>query len=82
MTEAPIAAFLVPMLFVAPLMAFYLWMFHHMLNNRSLTMNPLTFLGASSPDYAPDAWRNTWTLAFLVLNVVAAALVTEHRGRS
>lgn len=46
------------MIFVTPLLAFYVWMFRDMVNNDALSSDE----------------RSYWTLAFIVLNVFAAAL--------
>lgn len=43
---------------VAPLLVFYVWMFRDMTNNPALS----------------ESERYNWTLAFIVLNVFAAAL--------
>jgi hypothetical protein len=57
-----------------PLVAFYLWMFDHMLKNERLGPAPL----AVSP--AKD-FKYNWTLDFLFLNLIAAAIyfATEYR---
>jgi low temperature requirement protein LtrA len=60
--------FLLPLAIILPLIAFWLWMFRDMLNNR----------------YLLDNERNTWTVLFIFLNVFAALLyyVNVYRNRS
>ena len=60
--------FLASLAIILPLIAFWLWMFHDLLNNR----------------YLLDNERNTWTILFIFLNVFAALLyyVNVYRNRS
>jgi hypothetical protein len=64
----------IPLLSVAPLVIFYLWMFRHMLHNDYLTSNPWVFFGMMHYNNSPPNLRFNWTMAFLLLNVFAAAL--------
>jgi hypothetical protein len=59
--------FLVSLIFILPMLAFYLWMFREMANNDRL-----------SPDE-----RYKWMWAFIFFNVFAAAVyyVYEYRNR-
>lgn len=59
---------MLPLIFVLPLIAFYFWMFWDLTSNDSLS---------------PDA-RNYWVVAFIVLNVFAAAwyYITVYRSRT
>jgi hypothetical protein len=71
MTAPPVpgtsAVQLLPLLLVVPLIAFWIWMLRDMLNNDNL----------------PDTARNTWLIAFIFLNVFAAAFyyVYEYRNK-
>ena len=58
---------LIPLIFILPLIAFWIWMFRAMLKNDDL----------------PDSAKNGWILAFIVLNVFAAVIyyVQEYRTR-
>ena len=59
--------FLIPLVLILPLLAFWAWMFRDMLNNGSL----------------PDTAKTSWTVAFIVLNVFAAVFyyVYEYRNK-
>lgn len=58
---------LLPLLLVIPLIAFWIWMFRDMLNNRDLS----------------DTARNGWIIAFIFLNAFAAVVyyVYEYRNK-
>ncbi len=58
---------LLPLLLVIPLIAFWLWMFRDMLNNRNIS----------------DTARNNWIIAFIFLNAFAAVVyyVYEYRNK-
>ena len=58
---------LIPLAIIVPLIAFWLWMFRDMTNNR----------------YLLDNEKNTWTVLFIFLNVFAAVLyyVNVYRNR-
>ena len=60
--------FLLSLASILPLIAFWLWMFRDMVNNRCLLTNE----------------KNTWTLLFIFLNVFAAILyyANVYRNRS
>lgn len=49
---------LLPMLLLLPVIAFWLWMFRDMLDNSDLPRNA----------------KESWTFAFIILNVFAAAI--------
>lgn len=49
---------LIPLIVVLPLLAFWAWMFRDMIDNRDL----------------PPRAKETWTFAFIILNVFAAAI--------
>ncbi len=72
---------LMPLAITVPLSVFYLWMFRAMLNNPRLTKSPWTRLGITHEDSSPMDSAVEWTIAFLILSVLAAALylVTEYR---
>ena len=68
---------LISLILVLPLIVFWLWMFRDMRNNGRLPDNsaaPLTWLPSS---------KYNWMLAFIFLNVFAAAFyyVFEYRKR-
>ncbi len=58
---------LLPLLLAIPLIAFWIWMFRDMLNNRDLS----------------DTARNGWIIAFIFLNAFAAVVyyVYEYRNK-
>ena len=58
---------LLPLLLVIPLIAFWIWMFRDMLNNRDLS----------------DTARNGWIIAFIFLNAFPAVVyyVYEYRNK-
>ena len=58
---------LLPLLLVIPLIAFWIWMFRDMLNNRDLS----------------DTAKSGWIIAFIFLNVFAAVVyyVYEYRNK-
>lgn len=63
---------IIPLLVLVP---FYLWMFRDMTNNETLVD------GVWGQFQWPPRSKTSWTLAFIFLNVFAAALyyVTEYR---
>jgi hypothetical protein len=66
---------LIPVIIVLPLIGFWLWMFREMSHNDYLPDNsPLTW---------PPSSKYNWMLAFIFLNVFAAAFyyVLEYRKR-
>jgi hypothetical protein len=62
-----VAAFLISLVFILPMLAFYLWMFRDMAKN----------------EYIPRESKSNWLLAFIFFNVFAAAVyyVNEYRNR-
>jgi hypothetical protein len=75
--DQQITQLIIPLLFVLPLIAFWIWMFREMTHNAYLPDNstgPLTW---------PPSSKYNWTLAFIFLNVFAAAFyyVLEYRKR-
>lgn len=58
---------LIPLIFIIPLILFWLWMFRDMLENDAL----------------PDSAKQNWTWAFILMNVFAAVIyyVQEYRNR-
>lgn len=60
---------LIPLVFIVPLIVFWLWMFRDMLNNEDL----------------PPGVKENWTWAFILLNVFAAAIyfggIFQRRNR-
>ena len=58
---------LLPLLLVIPLIAFWIWMFRDMLNNRDLS----------------DTAKSGWIIAFIFLNAFAAVVyyVYEYRNK-
>ena len=72
---------LMPLAITVPLSVFYLWMFRAMLNNTRLTKSPWARLGITDEDTFPVDSAVEWTIAFLILSVLAAALylITEYR---
>jgi hypothetical protein len=70
---------LMPMIWILPLLAFWLWMFWDMTTNDNL---PNSSMFSQSLNYFH--WTKLdWTLAFIVLNVFAALLYyfTQYRKR-
>ena len=68
---------LISVILLLPLIAFWIWMFRDMTRNASLPDNstrPLTW---------PPSSKYNWTLAFIFLNVFAAAFyyALEYRKR-
>ena len=57
---------LLPLLLVIPLIAFWIWMFRDMLNNRDLS----------------DTARNGWIIAFIFLNAFAAVFYYAYEYRN
>ncbi len=55
-----------PLLLVIPLIAFWIWMFRDMLNNRDLS----------------DTARNGWIIAFIFLNAFAAVFYYAYEYRN
>ena len=49
---------LLPLIFILPLIAFWIWMFRAMIDNDDL----------------PPSAKETWTFAFIILNVFAAVI--------
>jgi hypothetical protein len=66
---------LIPLAVILPLVVFYLWMFHDMLNNDHL--GPPPFVASPANDF-----KYNWTFDFLLLNVLAAGIYfgTEYRS--
>lgn len=73
---------IIPLAIILPLLAFYLWMFRHMLNNDKLMSSPWMFFGIMTPDSSLSNFRYQWTIAFVFMNVFAAALYyfSEYRN--
>ena len=71
---------LIPMIIVLPLLVFWLWMFWDMTNNDSLPR--WMYWDMTNNDSLPSR-RYNWTLAFVFLNVFAAAIyfATARRSR-
>ena len=57
---------LLPLLLVIPLIAFWIWMFRDMLNNRDLS----------------DTAKSGWTIAFIFLNAFAAIFYYAYEYRN
>jgi amino acid transporter len=68
---------LIPLIFILPLIAFWIWMFRDMTRNAYLPDN-----STGSLTWPPSS-KDNWTVAFIVLNVFAAAFyyVLEYRKR-
>jgi len=68
---------LISLIFVLPLVGFWLWMFWHMTKNDDLPGN------SAAPLTWPPSSKYNWTLLFIFFNVFAAALyyVYEYRKR-
>ena len=71
---------IIGLIVVLPLFVFWLWMFRDMTNNVYLPRWP--FWDVTNYDNLPGR-RFNWMLAFVFLNVFAAAIyyVTEYRNR-
>ena len=68
---------LISVVFILPLIVFWLWMFWDMTNNDSLPAN------SAAPLTWPPSSKYTWTLLFILMNVFAAAFyyAFEYRKR-
>jgi amino acid transporter len=68
---------LISLICIIPLVVFWLWMFRDMTNNGYLPNN------STAPLTWPPSSKYNWTLAFIFLNVFAAAFyyVYEYRKR-
>ena len=74
---------ILPAAIVLPLVAFYVWMLRDLAHNDDLTSNPWMLLGIARNYGQPVNLKYNWTLAFIFLNVFAAAMyfAAEYRKR-
>jgi len=75
--DQPGLQLLISLIAVLPLLAFWLWMFQDMINNDYLPNN------SAAPLMWPPSSKYNWMLAFIFLNIFAAAFyfVYEYRKR-